>query len=447
MATLSFLGLFLVFSGQSYALNNNPLPSPTPNFPCDTNYRINGISYTSCFARSVGETDDTGRLQRAIDTVYNAKLVFNEGQADYNISDSLVLHSFMVLEGTSTSILNTAAPNTPRSQIKITTSGKSVFKIGSNVQSVTIRDLGLLAGASGTIGILAEGNNSSGSGHSFEFNHIYLQNFYKGIYVNDNSGSYPSWQFDNVKISNSVIANCNIGIHLRAQNGGWQMDNINFVVPGGGIGVKVENANIVTMNLLVGNGFGGDTFIDISHYTNVTIQNCVAENFTNHVKVDTVGDPNWQLTLINNTFFGPVIIKDATVTSIANFYYPSNVILKGTTQIFSLGDRFCFYAPCTGDFVIPPADQATVKIRFKSNEKDNIFDRPTTMKSDLSLLGGNLNFGSGNTVTLGSSAFSALGTKPNGTQFYCPDCQVANPCASGGTGAFAKRINSVWVCN
>ena len=40
-----------------------------------------------------------------------------------------------------------------------------------------------------------------------------------------------------------------------------------------------------------------------------------------------------------------------------------------------------------------------------------------------------------------------LGTPANGTIIYCSDCTIANPCAGGGTGAFAKRLNGAWVCN
>jgi hypothetical protein len=45
------------------------------------------------------------------------------------------------------------------------------------------------------------------------------------------------------------------------------------------------------------------------------------------------------------------------------------------------------------------------------------------------------------------TTFTNLGTPANGTFYFCPDCTVANPCAGGGTGALAKRLNSVWVCN
>lgn len=47
----------------------------------------------------------------------------------------------------------------------------------------------------------------------------------------------------------------------------------------------------------------------------------------------------------------------------------------------------------------------------------------------------------------GSTGFSGLGTPANGVFIYCSDCTIANPCASGGTGALAKRLGGVWICN
>lgn len=35
----------------------------------------------------------------------------------------------------------------------------------------------------------------------------------------------------------------------------------------------------------------------------------------------------------------------------------------------------------------------------------------------------------------------------DGSIIPCDACTIANPCASGGTGAIAKRLNDVWVCN
>jgi len=59
--------------------------------------------------------------------------------------------------------------------------------------------------------------------------------------------------------------------------------------------------------------------------------------------------------------------------------------------------------------------------------------------------------GSGQNVsvlqTTTALTFATLGTPANGTLAFCPDCTIANPCAGGGTGAFAKRLNGIWVCN
>lgn len=55
--------------------------------------------------------------------------------------------------------------------------------------------------------------------------------------------------------------------------------------------------------------------------------------------------------------------------------------------------------------------------------------------------------GTGGRFVPGTTTFASLGTPSNGQLVYCSDCTIANPCASGGTGALAKRLNSVWVCN
>jgi hypothetical protein len=43
--------------------------------------------------------------------------------------------------------------------------------------------------------------------------------------------------------------------------------------------------------------------------------------------------------------------------------------------------------------------------------------------------------------------FSSLGSPANGVFIYCSDCTITNPCAEGGTGAYAKGLRGAWVCN
>lgn len=55
--------------------------------------------------------------------------------------------------------------------------------------------------------------------------------------------------------------------------------------------------------------------------------------------------------------------------------------------------------------------------------------------------------GAGGVLRFTGVTQAALGAPANGTFVYCTDCTVANPCAGGGTGALAKRLNGAWVCN
>lgn len=52
-----------------------------------------------------------------------------------------------------------------------------------------------------------------------------------------------------------------------------------------------------------------------------------------------------------------------------------------------------------------------------------------------------------NQIFMSSTTFANLGTLANGTILFCPDCTIASPCAGAGTGALAKRLNGIWVCN
>jgi hypothetical protein len=49
----------------------------------------------------------------------------------------------------------------------------------------------------------------------------------------------------------------------------------------------------------------------------------------------------------------------------------------------------------------------------------------------------------------GSFLFASIGTNlvNNGDTRYCSDCTIANPCAGSGSGAYAKRLNGINVCN
>lgn len=56
-------------------------------------------------------------------------------------------------------------------------------------------------------------------------------------------------------------------------------------------------------------------------------------------------------------------------------------------------------------------------------------------------------FDNNRSVTWPAVAIASLPAATNGSIMYCSDCTIANPCAGGGTGAIAKRLNGAWVCN
>jgi hypothetical protein len=50
-----------------------------------------------------------------------------------------------------------------------------------------------------------------------------------------------------------------------------------------------------------------------------------------------------------------------------------------------------------------------------------------------------------NAIVVGLSTFATLNTAIPIS--LCADCTIANPCTGSGTGALAKRLGGVWVCN
>lgn len=66
--------------------------------------------------------------------------------------------------------------------------------------------------------------------------------------------------------------------------------------------------------------------------------------------------------------------------------------------------------------------------------------------SEPAIDGGNLYQGQ-NLLKIKDPTFANLGAPEDGTIEWCRDCTFANPCASGGSGAWAKRIAGAWRCD
>lgn len=87
-----------------------------------------------------------------------------------------------------------------------------------------------------------------------------------------------------------------------------------------------------------------------------------------------------------------------------------------------------------------------IYIRNQANTGD-VIALSTGATSDIVYVGDTAGVGTNGPLSLIGITFATLGTPNNGTMNYCSDCTVANPCAGGGSGALAKRLGGVWVCN
>jgi hypothetical protein len=61
--------------------------------------------------------------------------------------------------------------------------------------------------------------------------------------------------------------------------------------------------------------------------------------------------------------------------------------------------------------------------------------------------GGTVRVNYDGSVTHGTVSYSSLGSATNGTVVYCDNCQQTSTCASGGSGAMARRIAGSWKCS
>lgn len=116
----------------------------------------------------------------------------------------------------------------------------------------------------------------------------------------------------------------------------------------------------------------------------------------------------------------------------------NNFELRQTDPVLALGN---------------PGAANTPKLWMRSSGANATFD------GQFACVGGSATQGKGNCsvtaytfsvseyLTFSPKAFADLGTPADGFIVYCNDCTIASPCAGSGTGALAKRLNGIWVCN
>lgn len=487
----------------------------TAGIGCETNSGGNltgkraGIYYTDCFPKSNPNSNDWARLQGAINTIIasagpsntgSGKLVFNEGS--YQIDKPLTLNSNMILEGTG---VNTSSnPTSVSSLIILTASNQSAFLIPESVTEVSIRDMGLLATSNiGTSGIEGVNQNDNTSSAKFQFSNLRITGFERGIYIHTLNNS-DKFQFDSVRLDHASFINCGTAIEIYASDSGWAMTNVNIVSQPNQNGIVITKGGYISMNLIVGNGSlspSSGTFIKILKASNVSIQNSVTENYLMGLDINSIVQEAKlvPIALVNNYLTDAVSINNATVVSTGNHYgnftKVALPVIKGQSDVFSIGDTFCWrYGPgkqfCAeskfklegnaatlqqmggvDDSSDPAEDKPALKIIKPANNKTllalgthdgNGGEAIYQLKRDQY---GRLNFVSlqpdpwkgynfDGPIRLKSYTFAGLssmnGIVASGDMVYCSNCSVASSGAcqqvSTGGGALAIFTNSQWKC-
>ncbi len=391
-----------------------------------------GITYTSSFPRtgtpnlttSQGlKFNDTTRLQAALQC--RGKIIFNENE--YYINGTLTVLSYQLIEGTGvgtnvTSVGGSLNPGAFAGSKIVQMANLPIFKIGTNIVDVSIRDLAMIGGMSNTstslFGIYAESgtskicnlvaspgnpvNTDNCASIGFQFSNLHFFNLNKGFYVNaQNAGE---WQIDNMRLDHARFVGCIIGIHLNTLNGGLSASSLDFFIPNGPAqgtdgsitgktyGIFLERSTYTSFDWLVGNGNSstdinnfGSVFIYVKEHASLTIKNAISEGIREDLVVDG-NTRNLPINLTNNQFQGGVRIKDATVYSNSNQYGSVTTvgelptIASGVAQIYSIGDKFCFEGSSNCDEGRGFATQDNARVIFSSNQSKNTTSVPSFMK-------------------------------------------------------------------
>ena len=267
------------------------------------------------------------------------------------------------------------------SRIQLDLENKTIFKIGNNTHSITIRDLGLVTpmvavGAgffprTGTKAILAQGA-APNYNLNFIFSNITIQGFDKGIHL-DGTDPDKGWQFDFVKMDNSRIIECNIGIHFDTLNTDWLITNSIIGTVTNGTGMLIDKIGMLQLVNVFGGGppasvpinraLSGKAFIWIrGQHAGIDIQNSQCENARNAILYDW-DNPffdaySFPLKVQNSQFGNGIKFRsNAYFVSIGNTYASNSVrtlrpettdpddpeddyVGSSATQIYSFGDRF-----------------------------------------------------------------------------------------------------------
>lgn len=292
--------------------------------------------------------------------------------------------------------------------------------------------------STGTTGANAAIRITAGQRNMFE--HIYISGpFARGVQLDSSSTAPASTIWNEFRdIHTTGMAAAGIGLLLDSKDASGKVINgnffYNFRATGGTGGVGLKLTNTASLQVINENVFWAS---EATSFTGTAVQ--VDTGSTRGevcIDCDLEGSTNGFVKATANTWT----------------FIGGNISANGTNVTDAQPTFTQFFATNVGGVIqnlaIAPSGAITtdsLALGSASSSGTNTINGPSGWQLNG---GGSAQAFLDNTgFRFRSSVFGSLPAATNGTAMYCSDCTVANPCAGGGTGALAKRINGAWVCN
>jgi hypothetical protein len=444
----------ITFPGDQYS---GPI---TYNWIAEPDERQSGFYNVRDFgAVGDGQTDDTIAIRSAfayIATRNGGTLSFPEG--DYKVTSTIAMPSGIVIQGTGAIQTNAPVSALPRknpTRIKLSGSGRALFRSGECSTQITMRDIELYSESSNqTYGVEAVGAYDSAGGFIFE--RVVFNNFARGIYAYGLPQTNLEWQIDYVKVRNSVfIFNTDAAIYTNSRNTDWKIEGSLFINPARRPGqnadsMKFERAGAVMIEDTFGGGFSnakGGTFLDVLDNSGLSIIGSSTEAMTNSIVINSEKNPlagnySGPINVINCAFGDPIVFNARrTFVSTGNSYAGNTFKANADVRVYSTGDRFCvdgYILGCRGAQKTL-FDKATVIFMTGQPTDGQVTGHPTFFGTDVEF---------GAPVQMPTFAAGSLPAgRANGSLVYCSNCRRSTtPCQAGGSGAPAMMVGGQWSC-
>ncbi len=295
------------------------------------------------------------------------------------------------------------------SRIQLEGTGKTLFRIGNNTNSVTVRDLALMVPLNcdsrgrncslfpGNRAIYAAGTPGSSS-HSFLASRINIQGFEEGVSV---AAIGEDWQFGSARIENSSIADCLYPIRLAAQNAELQISNTVLLTFPQATGqyarkeaaIRIDRSGAVEMNKVYGGVASRNVgslplaFIWVTgRHSTIKVIDAESENTEFNLLYDYTPsdyDIKMRVTFENCNFGDRILFKGNVIfTSIGNTYASDGVQFWGSgkggsstaSEVYSYGDHF---GSITTKLHVCPAAPGVAPTGYLSERDNTDFHRLT----------------------------------------------------------------------